>query len=290
LYWPKEPERTYEPASFPEIVSDFANLNEGDGGAVEAFARRWGHLGYSALLPQAERNPTNEAVPEPLQWVWAHARGVRVCLDLLTYVRRGDSKRLDALLRSLQGPSARLLQEEAEAWPKNPGEASALDGDNWPWLLCGVLHEIQPWSWRSGQKLGPQLLAQGIIANIVSANLRGLSLDLHLLPRDAAEQAIKQRRRRKGETREYFLGFTFAPLILVIYWHVGRLAQQNASLGICEYCGKVFVRTDPRRRYCPVPAGLRGRESFCGRNARAHRDRAAAETGGQQSQKGKADV
>jgi hypothetical protein len=259
-----DPSAWYEPARFRAVVTEFAKLYEGDERAVLDFARRWGHLGYGALLALAsETRQYQQGSPEPLDWIWTHARGVRVCLDLLGQFESGDVKGLDRLLRALQGPSAHRLQHEIDALDDGAPVTPVADADHWPWLVYGCRHEVHTLDDSNAQGEEPSSLAQRIIATVVSDNLADLSLALRL---------VRDPKTARRET--FFLGYEYTPLATMIYWHLGYLAMQKGSLGRCDFCNKPFVRTRPDQCYCPVPKDVKARESFCGRADRERKRRA----------------
>ena len=68
----------YLPPDHREIVDDIAKLHEGDDSGLLAFARTWGLLGY--------RGDPREGDPVP--WVWAHSRNIRMVLDLTSICKR----------------------------------------------------------------------------------------------------------------------------------------------------------------------------------------------------------
>src|SRR5687768_6883063 len=75
LYYVGQPVRTYQPAEHPEVATEFAKLRDGDTEAVLAFARQWGHLGHDSLRQIASETARYQRGPDPLDWIWAHARG-----------------------------------------------------------------------------------------------------------------------------------------------------------------------------------------------------------------------
>src|SRR5215213_7168730 len=84
-------QRRYLPGAFPRLATELARVDRGGEMSALAFVRRWGLLGYAQLvagdaaLSSGERKRRIDALGggDPIDWVRAHARGVRVCLDLL---------------------------------------------------------------------------------------------------------------------------------------------------------------------------------------------------------------
>jgi len=144
--------------------------------------------------------------------------------------------------------------------------------ENWPGGVYGLRGEINTWDWRALRwktplraeertasspwvDVPPAVLARAIVADLVSRNIRELGQILRVV---------------ESPTR-FVLGYTFAALIEVVYWHVARIAEQGDSVGRGEACGQYFHRTHGKQRYCP--ASDTWAESRCGRNARARRER-----------------
>lgn len=152
--------RSYSPGDKPQLTTDFAKLHDGNTSAVLAFARDWGALGYTRLLkraedlsPQLRSELLAEARGDPLRWVWAHARGVAACLDLVEYLEGHDEDGLDRYLRTLRGPDGR-----------------------YPTLMAGRRHGIATVAYQGDER--PAEIARWLVSDIVSSNLSGLRLAL----------------------------------------------------------------------------------------------------------------
>jgi hypothetical protein len=86
--------RSYNPLAYPELVSEFAKLREGDEQVAITFASTWG-------LPSApSQTSQGNAGGVPLSQIWRHASNVRLVLELLDLLRRKDGPSLDGLLKS----------------------------------------------------------------------------------------------------------------------------------------------------------------------------------------------
>ncbi len=253
------PEARYiAPAGSPQLFSEVAKLHEGDSEAVLAFARRWGKLGWAevarasvgsfdAYVEEVRKYQTRmphetSLIGEPLPWIWAHARGIRVCLDVLRYLRLRD---LDGLDRYL-GPIRRPL------------------GEDYPELMAvhipfGAGHTI--FDSQAGAIKGIEKEGWYIIWFIVNTNLVGIRHRLDML--DGAGVQV---------TRVY------RGLIDVAYWQLAELAQDTQRVGVCEECGAIFRQEDRRQRFCPPPrwedegGQVHGpEESACAKKARMRR-------------------
>jgi hypothetical protein len=245
------PARVYEPAEHRQVVTDLAKLHDGDENAVLAFADHWGRLGQGVLIAKA--SGVRDQPREPLDWIWAHARTVRLCLDLLNYLQKEDEQGLTDFLPTLQLPSPTPTLEDPI-----PPEALPDPEDNWPGGVYPWRSDIvNTWDWRGPRRLalanggGVVHLARNIVADIVSRQIGGLGWVL-----------------RETE-RGFALGFSFAALIEIVYWHIGRFAEELNSLGLCEACGNYFHKTHGKQQYCPASEDWA--ESRCGRRARRRR-------------------
>lgn len=220
----------YSPLVHPEIVTEIAKLHEGDESRVVAFARTWGLLGY----------PRDLAEGDPLPWVWAHARGIRMVLDLHFYLQSGD---YEGLSRFLDSYPRRSL-------PSEPAEAAILLSTGGP---SGILEQRLPWV-----VIAPSEMAREAIAAIINPNLRELHYELHT--------------GTEGEGLRRVLAFR-SPIALA-YWHLAEMSTGDSPLVRCKECGAVFVRTDKRQRFCPPPPGWAGKTgSICGARSRKRRQR-----------------
>ncbi|HEX9429191.1 MAG TPA: hypothetical protein VF944_02345, partial [Candidatus Bathyarchaeia archaeon] len=81
--------RMYFPMMHPEIPGEVAKLRREDEAGVLEFARAYGSLGFSGLVP-AERRCGGD----PLPWIWAHAETLHIGLQLILFLQESD---VDAL-------------------------------------------------------------------------------------------------------------------------------------------------------------------------------------------------
>lgn len=237
----------YAPATTPHVVTELAKLREGDEAQARAFAKRWGALGYVRLLkrtPGLSAHRRNELLSQargdPLPWVWAHARGVHTCLDLLGYLQDAD---IDGLERYLQ-----TLRDERGHYPA---------------LTYGWRFEL-----RSHTRVGDSdaaAAARGLVAHVVTTNLEGLSMALE--PTSEGTFRVIQTFDALCDLVYWHLANSVASLARD---RPGRLAR-------CEECGAFFLRTDPRQRFCPAEGPHSAGESRCAKRARARRLRSHIE-------------
>lgn len=221
--------RIYAPAAFPRLATDFARMENGDESAVLGFAQRWGHLGYEKLLRRPVSQPF--VCEEPLSWIWAHANGVRVCMELLSRLEGQDQQQLAAFVKTLSAPAIRLGGAKV-----SPAVAYGCRQDVTTTSVIG-----------SGS---PERAAQKIVELIINENLSGLSPELKW---QEAEGGFSE-------------GTRFSALIEVIYWHLSRHALQMIGLSRCKGCEHFFPKTHGRQLFCPPEN--RETESRCGRRYR----------------------
>jgi len=256
----------YMPAGVPRLATDFAQLQDRDSEAVLRFAHRWGHLGYGELQMPNRSEPRDDAawireyiwaaiqVPDPLDWIWAHARGVRACLAAADFLRTAKE---DTPGELPDFPSVRTFIQE-------------------PQPVLDIFDDIAFGSFGVGSRFERIQLqttplypagARAVLSWLLTRNLGGLS------------HRIEPSRRRLEH------GYTFNVLLDMIYWHVARYALgSNAAgrpteLARCEECGALFERKHGHQRYCPPDdwelqtARERGgkAESRCSMRARARK-------------------
>ncbi len=253
----------YNPFILPGVVSAVARLQPGNERQAIAFAKRWGllgfadilrHLGITTFLPDGD----------PLDWIWAHAEGIRTVLELRRLVVSGNS---NAIMEFVDG--LRISREPIQAWltarfpwltgklnlPSSLYDLRLLnEGTGLVLLLQGQRQYIAPTPLTLGTDEDPRLLAQRILLTIVNPNLRGVSRQLRELP--------------PPTTRE--ISYSFDSLVSVVYWHLADLVG-GGKIQECLDCGTPFVQTDKRQRYCPPSPG--SRESLCAMKFRQRKRR-----------------
>lgn len=240
----------YLPAAFPAVATDLARLAEGDERAALAFANKWGLLGY---VDMATREPTISAREraraqamgggDPLPWVWAHARGIRVCLELLHYLQRADEAGLTAYLDSLGGSfesDGSDLEESPEIGSETVfGDLQAVVEEGFPKITYARRTEITTGVfsafWAGASESPNRAAAREIIQAVLLPNL-----PRQILPSSAEAHPLAE-------------GAAMVALIEACYWHLARFVRGERRLGRCEAadCRSFFPRTDERQRFCP---------------------------------------
>jgi hypothetical protein len=88
------PAIAYDPATRPELVQALAHVcDEGEPGILR-FTNDYGLLGYQDLVRVRKYHRG-----DPVEWVFAHARTVKLCLELTRLLMRRDRKGLEAYLQ-----------------------------------------------------------------------------------------------------------------------------------------------------------------------------------------------
>lgn len=220
----------YSPLAYPEIVGEIAKLHEGDERRLLAFARRWGLLGYPPQLGQGD----------PLPWIWAHARGIRMVLELQFYLQEGDFCGLGQFLDSYPRPDAGPLAPE-ETILLSTGGPSGIVEQRVFWVVTTPSHT-----------------AREVIAAIINPNLRELEYQVGSTT--------------EGEGLHRVLDFL--SLMFAAYWHLAEVVTGSRALVRCQECRALFAQTDKRQRFCPPPPNWMGRrDSPCASRFRKRRER-----------------
>ncbi len=200
----------YPPMGHKELPGEMAKLSPGDEGAVLQFAQTYGVFGYAKLRHIA---PEEKPPGEPLDWIWAHARGLKLCLGLSDYLQTRDEEKLEVYLdthrasktwRGLRMYEAEIAYREQIVqvqWARDAGE-SAVD------------------------------LARCIRIELINENIRGIR---------RAFQDVD------GSDQSYFV---FSALVEAAYWQLADMMTAHEPIQRCTACGAPFIQTDPRQRFC----------------------------------------
>jgi predicted RNA-binding Zn ribbon-like protein len=238
---PQSPEgRVYAPMVHREIPGELAKLRQDDEAGLLKFARTYGLLGYSHLVP-----PERRVGGDPVSWIWAHVETVRTCLQLTLLLQEDAVEALEHELRARRGPGFFPPQEE-----------------NWPVALVAERETISLRQWMRTPWTGVneprdariETLARQVRRGLINPNIKGMSRALE-------------------EVREKDRSFwQFHALIEVAYWQLADIVDRG-RVKRCEAegCGAVFIQTDGRERFCPPR--FRQTESPCAVRERVRRHR-----------------
>lgn len=223
---PYKVRRMYPPMGTPQIVGELARVKLGDPSAALRFVRRWGILGYGALSYGAPPAGNSEETPgDPLEWIWAHANGVRTALQVTKLMAKRDydglRELIDSVIKSTHGYAVR---EQI-----------------FPVFLLEPAGAIS-------SPVAAHYAATLVLENIVNQNLRGVYLQI----RDYVPYIADIAPARQLAASGYHLLYTWDALISVVYRHVADIVV-GGQLRVCDLCGLPFLQTHARQRFCPAP-------------------------------------
>ena len=231
--------KLYVPAARTELPGLVYRLYEGDTDAVMSFVQEYGLLGYGPLELRSQskveamarkalawiglsREPRS-GWAEPVGWVFAHARGVRLVMDGLLALREGNEEAARGLVqRVLPDPKTRVGTRRPPAYEMGGGAG---------FIRFDLTDKPEPGS--------PLETLASIVATVLEWNLYDLA------------PAV-----RVGTAGEVEWKPWSPALITTVY---RMLATYPVAR--CQECGLPFVVTDPRQRFCPPRMGER--ESRC---------------------------
>jgi hypothetical protein len=216
-----------------------AKLAAGDEAAVLKFARSYGRFGYYEMYqpPREETKPSPNG--EPLEWIWAHAWTIDLCLELTEHLQNKD----EALL-------ADYLSDNFASEPWRGLETYRAE--------IAYRDEVVPRRWsRYGESLTD--FARYIRMEIINRNIIGIRREFQDV---------------EGRDQSFFV---FSALVEVAYWQLADMLMQSERVIRCEACNAPFVQTDHRQRFCPRQ--FRQKESACGGRARVRKHRKGKKNG-----------
>ncbi len=258
------PAKSYRPTESETVLAEFGKIGWEDGEAVAAFARHYGHLGglweyrdpmgdasrtISRMLTAAEAKDGAFVLPsakEPLPAIWREAATVRTCLRLIEYLQGRAREGLADYLRSM----AQATDRAGFTVEIAPGRVVVLEVD-------------------LDRKDWPVQVAADIVLQVVNKGLAD------------SPTATPFRMSLESDGSRFRIGYSFQSLLQVIYWHLARVAagEGGRSVARCEECGRFFVKTHGKQRFCPSPEGG---QSLCGLKVRQRRLRGKSTEGGTQ--------
>lgn len=91
----------YDPTKYRQVVGELGKCYGGDANQVLDFVSTWGLLGVHGR---------DES--EFLSWIWDHAGNVRLALEIIRYLQRGDDRLLESLLKPYEewDPEREILE------------------------------------------------------------------------------------------------------------------------------------------------------------------------------------
>ncbi len=224
----------YAPMEEPSLLGALIDVGQGRLKPLE-FANGFGLLGYDKLVP-----PANRCGGDPLDWFMAHARTVLTVAGLI----RGLKQARDGGPHSL----AWYLQEKITKEP----------------LVLGGRTPKEMWFQLKARTTGArsERLPRRLVQNTIAIVRYLLNENL----------GITERRLQFTEQRGLRTVFAFRALIHAIYWQLADQLGQN-SIHQCAGCGRIFIHSNVRARFCPPDAGKTISRCKSLWNVRAHRKR-----------------
>ena len=241
--------RYYNPYEHPELPPLLAAISSEDENKTLEFVNQWGLLGYSELFT-SKASPSQRAEfdsgygkwGDPLEWIWAHSRNVRLLLKLIDLLNNQDSKGINSYLK-------RLLTE-TPAPLKNYLLTYATPTATTNQMGFGIALTT------------PVQFASAIISRVINDNYTKF-VSSRLITYD----------KTTGELAE---SHTTPALLPVIYSHLKAAAIKKIGYYQCEfrYCKRWWAigneRRGPKNRYCQTDTVG---ESLCSRKERYHRSK-----------------
>ena len=266
--------RWYFPMTAAAAVGELARVGPRNERDTLRFVRRWGLLGWHGI--KHGEGGGADGGGDPLPWLWAHANGVRVALDLCRLLRRDNDDaiagyidaltltdgqaeaavRLGGVLRQASphmelspAAEAEVIRLGAQAFGASAGEAhyglivGRRDG-------VAVVRVIDDAGNVNPGEPSPSV-ARRLVANIVNPHLGGVF--------PALANVYPEFDHRSEGVLGLKLHYRFDSLVSVCYRLIAEIAL-NGRVVECRECGSPFVQKDRRQQFCPPPWG---RESRC---------------------------
>ena len=164
----------------------------------------------------------------------AHARSVKVCLELIYYIEEQDEIALDEIISNFPAPPFGL------GWRTNHLDFRA-DYDHY--------RKFHP---------APNAIdhAHSIVDRIINPNISGVSRQF-------------SHRHSRTQSRSTWV---FNGMIEAVYWQLADKFE-HGGIRRCRNCERTFVARDKRQHFCPPPDGLKRSRCASRHNVALHRDR-----------------
>jgi len=238
--------RTYHPMGLLGLPVALAQAASGRERDVLEFVGRYGLLGYQqAVLYEPlitarhlEGDHSEHAAPllgDPLAWFIAHAKTVKLILDLIGSLPKDvDVRTAIDLLRVRDGSRDTIEYTFACRGHLRPMRQR----------LARVLVSADG-SYVATTKAAPRTVARHIIASVVNANITGVS-----------RHVMVEWQPYDGDAEGFSSQFSSHSLLDVIYWQLADAAI-GGLVRRCAYplCGAFFIANSLKVTHCPPPAG-----------------------------------
>jgi hypothetical protein len=210
--------KLYFPFLHKEMPHHFARLYEGDNSNIINFAKSYGMLGRELLVASQIYDPNKrKGYPETVEWIKAHSKSVHICLSIINHLKQFPH---DSSVNYENPPLNEYLSQ------------FLLNGNTYHLVNVGNTYEIQ--SITFGKEIDLYKDAIRILQELINCNLCHFYRSIEL--------------QANGNISN---NYNFTALIEVIYWILADTVV-NGHVKQCEECGRVFIQTDKRQRYCPI--------------------------------------
>ena len=239
--------RLYDPFDRKELPGEIAKLKPGDPDGLREFVLRYGTFGYAPVVNAVEEyKPDPELLfdlSEPLDWIWAHANGIRLVMEGIRILHERDEGKAVKYLACLLHPDLDL----AESTLENEVYGAVPQGEDMAVYEAPIgLREAtlaQRWILRAPQ-VRPLATVGEIVGGILTANL---ALNRREVYYDAETGSIRST-------------FVYDAMIQAVYQQLLETAE-GGRVEECDECHALFIQTDGRQHFCPPR--FKEKESRC---------------------------
>ncbi|MCL0099552.1 hypothetical protein M1O55_01630 [Dehalococcoidia bacterium] len=241
--------RYYNPYEHSELPPLLAAINPKDESKTLEFVNQWGLLGYSELFTSQASSKERAKFAssygqwgDPLDWIWAHSRNVRMLLKLIELLNNQDNDRISRYVKNLLAETPPPLKN---------------------YLLTYATPTATTNQMGFGMALStPIQFASTIVSRVINDNYTKF-VSSRLITYDQTTGGLAE-------------SHTTPALLPVIYSHLKAAAIKKIGYYQCEfrYCKRWTAieneRRGPKNKYCrPDDSG----ESLCSRKERYHRSK-----------------
>lgn len=228
----------YRLADYPNLPNVVAKLH--DNRSTRRFIRRFGLLGYSELILAGETpefgDPPYDGGADPLFWMFAQARAVRLATEMIEALQHDDA----TILAALEHHCGPVIEVETLQMPsRRPGVASVRQFRAAVGTHTEDFTIPNPWL--------PRNQAEEVVTELVNRNTAHLRLQWSF-----------------GEDGHLRASLVPRALIEAVWVLVGEWGGGKVRLCERDRCKAPFLVLDDRQLYCP------GEDTYLREGARAH--------------------
>jgi len=240
--------RWYDPFDRKELPGEIAKLKPGDTKALREFVLRYGKFGYTAVVNAVQDYHLDSEMlfdqSEPLDWIWAHANGVRLVLEGIRILHERDEGKAVRYLANLLHPylnppeSTLAFAEVRRALPQ--GKDTAVYE-----APIGYREVVLPQRWMlHAPRVRPLATVGDMVCDILTPNL---ALNRREVYYDTETSSIRST-------------FVYDGMIQAVYQQLLETAE-GGRIAECDECHALFIQTDARQHFCPPR--FKEKESRC---------------------------